>query len=284
MRTFRPFVTTAVLVLLVGALAPPSRAIAQIAFEDEIRMERPIPALNTIWIEEMTWIEIRDALAEGVTTAIVSTGGIEQNGPYVAMGKHNYVLEGACEGIARRLGDALCAPIIKLVPEGNIDPPSGHMRYHGTISVRQETFEAMLEDVGRSLAQHGFEYIVYIGDSGGNQTGMQAVAERLNAEWGSERALFIGEFYDNAGVQRHMEETFGIYEESEGWHDNYWLSAMQAAVDPETIRYEQRVQADHASINGVSIVPIGRTISVGEELLRWRVERTAGVIEERRRQ
>lgn len=287
MRNIRPVVTSLalapVLTLALGAVLPPSAALAQVAFEDEIRMERPIPALNTIWIEEMTWLEIRDALAEGVTTAIVSTGGIEQNGPYVAMGKHNYVLEGACEGIARRLGDALCAPIIKLVPEGDINPPTGHMRYHGTISVRQETFEAMLEDVGRSLNQHGFEHIVYIGDSGGNQTGMEAVAAKLNAEWGEEKALFIGEFYDNAGVQQHMEETFGIYEESEGWHDTYWLSAMQAAVDPETVRYEQRVQTGRASINGVSMVPLGRTISVGEELLRWRIEKTAGVIEERRR-
>jgi creatinine amidohydrolase/Fe(II)-dependent formamide hydrolase-like protein len=271
-----------VFTLALGGVLPPSAVVAQVAFEDEIRMERPIPALNTIWIEEMTWIEIRDALAEGVTTAIVSTGGIEQNGPYVAMGKHNYVLEGACEGIARRLGDALCAPIIKLVPEGDINPPTGHMRYPGTISVRQETFEAMLEDVGRSLNQHGFDWIVYIGDSGGNQTGMEAVAAKLNAEWGTEKALFIGEFYDNAGVQQHMEETFGIYEESEGWHDNYWLSAMQASVDPETVRYEQRVQAGRASINGVSMVPLGRTISVGEELLRWRIEKTTGVIEGRR--
>jgi creatinine amidohydrolase/Fe(II)-dependent formamide hydrolase-like protein len=252
---------------------------AQANVSAELTMERPIPALNTIWIEEMTWIEIRDALAEGKRTAIVSTGGIEQNGPYVAMGKHNYVLQGMCERIARTLGDALCAPIIKLVPEGDVNPPTGHMRYSGTLSVRQETFEAMLEDVGRSLNQHGFEWIIYIGDSGGNQTGMENVANRLNAEWGTKRALFIPEFYDNAGVQRHMEETFGIYEESEGWHDNYWLTAMQAAVDPETVRYEQRVQAGRESINGVSLVPLGRTISVGEELMKWRLEHTIAAIE-----
>ncbi|MEM7418074.1 MAG: creatininase family protein [Gemmatimonadota bacterium] len=270
-------VATAVLVLTAQPTA------AQIAYEDEIVMERPIPALNSIWIEEMTWIEIRDAMEEGKRTAIVSTGGIEQNGPYVAIGKHNYVLEAACEGIARKLGDALCAPIIKLVPEGNISPPSGHMRYHGTLSVRQETFEMMLEDVGRSLHQHGFDWIVYIGDSGGNQTGMEQVASRLNAEWGTDKALFIGEFYDNAGVQRHLAETYGITEENDGWHDSFWLTTMQAAVDPETVRYEQRVQAGRASINGVSIEPLGRTISIGEELLRWRIDRTAGVIEERRR-
>ena len=105
------------------------QAAAQAAFEAEIVMERPIAALNSIWIEELTWIEVRDAMAAGKTIAIVSTGGIEQNGPYVAMGKHNYVLQGACEGIARELGNALCAPIIKLVPEGDIDPPTGHMRY-----------------------------------------------------------------------------------------------------------------------------------------------------------
>jgi len=258
------------------AAAPVS---AQANVSAELTMERPIPALNTIWIEEMTWIEIRDALAEGKRSAIVSTGGIEQNGPYVAMGKHNYVLQGMCERIARTLGDALCAPIIKLVPEGDVNPPTGHMRYSGTLSVRQETFEAMLEDVGRSLNQHGFEWIIYIGDSGGNQTGMENVANRLNAEWGTKRALFIPEFYDNAGVQRHMEETFGIYEESEGWHDNYWLTAMQAAVDPETVRYEQRVQAGRESINGVSLVPLGRTISVGEELMKWRLEHTIAAIE-----
>ena len=276
MITFRILVINLVTFSFTGALATPSSA--QIEIEDELVMERPIPALNTIWIEEMTWVEIRDALAEGKRTAIVPTGGIEQNGPYVAMGKHNYVLEGMCERIARTLGDALCAPIIKLVPEGGINPPTGHMRYSGTLSVRQETFEAILEDVGRSLHQHGFDWVVFIGDSGGNQTGMQNAANLLNAEWGIKKVLFIPEFYDNAGVQQHMENTFGIFEESEGWHDNYWLSAMQAAVDPETVRYEECVQSGRASINGVSLVPLGRTIAVGEELMGWRTEQTVAAI------
>lgn len=272
------------LVTLLPLLAIATPAVAQQDIGAELAMERPIAALNTVWLEEMTWLEIRDAMAEGTRTAIVSTGGIEQNGPYVALGKHNYVLEAACEGIARMLGDALCAPIIKLVPEGDIAPPTGHMRYPGTITVRDETFEALLADVGRSLDAHGFDFIVYIGDSGGNQTGMERAADRLNAEFGKTKALFIGEFYDNAGVEQHMEETFGVIEEdSDGWHDTFWLTAMQASVDPETVRYEQRVAAGRASINGVSLTPLGRTISIGEELLRWRVESTVRVINERKR-
>ena len=79
MSRFRIFVIIFVTFSFMGGLATP--VLAQIELEDELVMERPIPALNTIWIEEMTWIEIRDALAEGKRTAIVPTGGIEQNGP-----------------------------------------------------------------------------------------------------------------------------------------------------------------------------------------------------------
>ena len=69
----------------------------------ELQAERPIEALNSVWIEELTWMEVRDAMADGKTTALITTGGIEQNGPYLATGKHNYVLQGACEGVALSL-------------------------------------------------------------------------------------------------------------------------------------------------------------------------------------
>ena len=94
---------------------------ARFALERDLAAERSIEGIGSIWLEELTWMEVRDALAAGTTTIIIPTGGIEQNGPYLALGKHNYVLEQTCEAIARKLGDALCAPILKLVPEGGID-------------------------------------------------------------------------------------------------------------------------------------------------------------------
>ncbi len=263
------------------SLTPEQRAERERRLQAELAMTRPIEALDSVWIEELTWIEIRDAIAAGKTSAIVPTGGIEQNGPYVAMGKHNYILQTACEDIARELGNALCAPIIKLVPEGNIDEPSGHMRYTGTISVRQETFEAMLEDVGKSLKAHGFENIIYLGDSGGNQRGQAAVAERLNAEWTNARAHHIAGFYDNNGVIAYMNEELGIVESaSDGVHDSYWITALQMVTDPATVRYEQRVAADKASVNGVSIAPMEKTVEVGRKLMQWRVDRTVELIRE----
>src|SRR4029079_10503957 len=73
---------------------------------------RPIEAVDSVFIEELTWMEVRDALKAGKTTILVPTGGIEQNGPYQALGKHNYILRATTEAIARKLGNALVAPII----------------------------------------------------------------------------------------------------------------------------------------------------------------------------
>jgi creatinine amidohydrolase/Fe(II)-dependent formamide hydrolase-like protein len=239
--------------------------------------KRPIPALDSVWIEELTWMEVRDAIEGGKTTAIIATGGIEQNGPYVATGKHNFILESACPMLARALGNALCAPVIKLVPEGDIDPPSVHMFFPGTISVREETFIAMLEDVGASLEAHGFEHLLFIGDSGGNQAGMAKAAANLNKRFGATKAHYIREFYDNAGVIELL-AGMGITEESEGYHDFFWATAMQMVTDPATVRYDQRVAAGKASINGVSIAPAEKAIEIGRRLLEYRIERTVAAI------
>lgn len=263
-----------------SAMQAATQAERDAAFEAEIRMENPIAPLNSVWIEELTWIEVRDAMAAGKTTAIVPTGGIEQNGPYVALGKHNYVLEGACDAIARELGDALCTPIVKLVPEGGFEPKTGHMRYPGTLTVRDETFQMMLEDVGHSLHVHGFEHIVYIGDSGGNQDGMAAAAAALNERWGETKAHHIAGYYDNAGVVARMNEL-GVEEgPSDGYHDTYWLTALQMTVDPSTVRYDERVAAGKATINGVSIAPMEETVALGEQLMEWRNNKTVELIRE----
>ena len=264
---------------------PEQRAAAEQKLQAELRMPRPVDALNSVWIEELTWIEIRDALAAGKKTIIIPTGGIEQNGPYVAMGKHNVILRGQCESLARRLGNALCAPVVAFVPEGEFDPPTGHMRYPGSISLTEPTFRALLDDIATSFKVGGFSEIILIGDSGGNQSGMKAVAEALNTRWGGKGAVarFIPEFYDNNGVIAYMNNELGIKEPNEdGWHDYYWITAEMMAVDPSVVRYDQRVKAGKATINGVSIAPKEKTIEVGKKLIEWRTTQTIKAIEKSR--
>ena len=240
----------------------------------------PLAAPDTVWIEEMTWMDVRDALAAGKTTAIVPTGGVEPNGPWLVTGKHNYVLKANCDAIARRLGDALCAPVIKLVPEGQIEPQTGHMRSPGTLSVRQDTFEAMLTDVARSLKTHGFRNIVFIGDSGGNQRGQRAVAERLNAEWGTGPVVaHVQEYYDYTAVRRYMAYRGLEAGESDGLHDDPLITLNMFYADPSSIRYDARVAQGLASIDGVSLDDRVRTLELAREVVAFRAAHTATAIE-----
>src|SRR6266566_2748034 len=115
---------------------------------------RPIAALDSVFLEELTWMEVRDALKSGKKTILIPTGGVEQNGPYLAAGKHNYILRATTEAIARKLGNALVAPIVAFVPEGDIDPPTEHMRYPSTISLTEETFQRLLTEICASFHAH----------------------------------------------------------------------------------------------------------------------------------
>jgi len=239
----------------------------------------PLPAPNTVWIEEMTWMDVRDALEGGARTVIVPTGGVEPNGPWLATGKHNYVLRANCDAIARDLGDALCAPVVKWVPEGQIDPPTGHMRSPGTISMRQGTFEAILEDVARSLRAHGFRNVVFIGDSGGNQRGQEAVAARLNAEWDDVVVAHVPGYYDYATVSAYM-RAHGLDEgESDALHDDAVIALNMFADDPFSIRYEARAAAGEATINGVSLADRVRNERWASAIVGFRGWHTARLIE-----
>ena len=136
-----------------------------------------------------------DALADGKTTAIISTAAWSRTGRGWLPASTTTCFAPTAP---QSHGNSACAVCSRheLVPEGSIDPPSGHMRSPGTLSLRQETFEAMLTDAAESLKAHGFKNIIFIGDSGGNQGGQSNVAEALTSKWGATaNAIHIGEYY-----------------------------------------------------------------------------------------
>jgi len=216
----------------------------------------------------------------GKTTAIIPTGGIEPNGPWLALGKHNYVLRSNCDAIARKLGNALCAPIISLVPEGGIEPRTGHMLTAGTLTVREATFEAVLTDTVSSLKAHGFRNIILIGDSGGNQAGQKAVAEKLNARWkGNPVVAHIPEYYDYASVLQYLVEI-GVRKPnvSDHIHDDPAISLNMFNTDPSTIRWEQRVKIGKATIDGVNIADKAKATEIAKKIVEFRATKTVEAI------
>ena len=140
------------------------------------------------------------------------------------------------------------------------------MKYPGTISLTEDTYERLLTDICASLKAHGFEHIVLIGDSGGNQKGMKAVAAQLNAKWsgGKTRVHFIPEYYDYPGVNE-VARGAGHQAEDRGLHDDFAITAIMMTVDPTTVRMKQRLAADKFRINGVELAPGREDDRVGQE-------------------
>ncbi|MEE3291088.1 MAG: creatininase, partial [Pseudomonadota bacterium] len=64
----------------------------------------------------------------------------------------------------------------------------------------------------------------------------------------------------------------------DGYHDDIWVTAMMMVSDPEQVRFEQRVEAGLASINGVAIFPLEEAIELGKQMIEFRSELTADAI------
>jgi creatinine amidohydrolase/Fe(II)-dependent formamide hydrolase-like protein len=110
---------------------------------------------DSLDIADMTWIELRDAVAAGCRAVIVPSGGVEQNGPHMILGKHDHVVRVAARRMARQLGDALVVPVLAFVPQGRLAPPEGDLRFPGTLGVTEAAFAGMLEGIARSLRAAG---------------------------------------------------------------------------------------------------------------------------------
>jgi len=247
----------------------------------------PIAAKDTLYIAEMTWMEVRDAMRAGKTTIIVPTGGLEQNGPYLETDKHQIQLKVTAKLIAEKLGNALIAPTVQFAPEGDIDPPTEHMLYPATISVSEETFRALLTDIANSLRVHGFEHILLLGDNTPNQPGMQAVAEQLTAAWAGTtnkfgkppRIYYISDYFGNEKLNEWIAAQ-GVKEVDEGIHDDVRHTSVMMLYDPETVRLPQRRKAGLTTINGVSIDPPEPMIELGRKLADFQTDAAVKQIQE----
>lgn len=193
----------------------------------------------TVFLEELTWPELRALVQAGKTTIILPSGGTEQNGPHMALGKHNVRVRALSEHIARALGNAVVGPVIAHVPEGTLAPPTGHMRFPGTITVPDDVFRGVLESTARSVRLHGFRDVVFLGDHGSTGAGERAVAAQLNREWAATpaRAHAVGEYYRAATAGfRELLRARGYRPDELGGHADLSDTALTLAIAPGLVR------------------------------------------------
>ena len=231
-----------------------------------------VPHSDSVFLEELTWMEVRDAIANGKTTVIIPTGGTEQNGPHMALGKHNYLVKYKAGQIAEQLGNALVAPVVAYVPEGDIDPPTSHMRFAGTVTIPQDVFAKVLEFAARSFRQHGFTDIAFIGDSGPNQEGQRLVTEALNQEWAATtaRVHHIAAYYPGRGDAWVVSQ--GISAADVGTHAGTHDTSSLMYLNPSMLRFDRLGPGKADDGQGHIGDPSKATALFGKSILEMQVE------------
>src|SRR5688572_26913878 len=235
---------------------------------------------DTVMIEELTWAEVRDLVAGGTTNVIIGTAGTEQKGPHMADGEHKFIMEYAADKVARGMGKTLVAPVITYVPEGSWDPPSGHMRYPGTITLPEDRFVELLVNAGRSLKASGFKNIYFLGESGGNRSGMRTAATRLNELWkGAATAHWVDDYYSksHADQNKWITANMKIPEDQIGGHANLLDTSELLFVASKHVRRDRLTGNDYPN-NGVSGDPAKSTPEIGKIFVQIKIDNSLAQI------
>ncbi len=234
---------------------------------------RPAQALSTTRdIADMTWMEVRDAVKAGFGTVIVPSGGLEQNGPHMVIGKHDYIVAWAARRIAAELGDALVAPVLSYVPQGGYDPPTGNMGFPGTVGVPPPVFAAMLEGIARSLRAAGFGTICLIADHGLSIAPQAEVAARLTAEWaGRPNVLAVESYYADAAETAYLRGQ-GESDAAIGQHATISDTSELMAVHPGGVDLS-RLPSSLSALASLGVVgdPRRSTVARGDAMMALKV-------------
>ena len=230
---------------------------------------------DTVFIEDLTWAEVRDLIASGTTNVIIGTAGTEQKGPHMVDGEHKFVMNYTADKIARAMGKTLVAPVVTYVPEGSWETPNGHMGKPGTITLPEDRFVELLVAAGRSLKAGGFKKIWFLGESGGNRTGMRTAAEKLNALWaGAATAYWVDDYYTKAHAEQNTwaAKFLKVAEDQVGNHANILDTSELLFVAPQHIRKDRLTGNDYPN-NGVSGNNQSKsTPEVGKALLQIKMD------------
>jgi len=184
---------------------------------------------QSLYIEDLTWPEVKAAIAAGKTTAIIYAGSTEQNGPHLALGKHNFIAHYAAGEIAKKLGNALVYPTMPFAPTGSRELRTDHMRFAGSVSIDSETFQAVMRQVAQSAVVAGFKNVFLMGDHGVGQEALRAAANDL----------------ENPDVFTKLDETAHVYYVPDLYYKE--KEQMKAYLAEHGIPYDAHAATDDTS-------------------------------------
>jgi creatinine amidohydrolase/Fe(II)-dependent formamide hydrolase-like protein len=237
----------------------------------------PLAAQQSIYIEDLTWPEVQRAIAAGKTSAIIYTGSTEQNGPHMAIGKHNFIARWVAGSIAIKLGDALVYPVLPFAITGDLAKKTGHMRFPGSVSFDSQTFQRAVYDIAMSAADAGFRYVFLMGDHGGGQAELASAAKELDALWKPRgvRVFYVADLYVKEKEQaKSYAAAHGLpaADVHAGLDDTSELMALDGAH--RWIRSDKLAPSTGArtAITGVDGDPTKASVALGNVFLQYKID------------
>lgn len=223
---------------------------------------------DQVEIERMTHTEIYDAIHKGgKTTVLIYNGGTEQRGPHAVLGGHTFMARRTAEAIARRLGNALVAPVLPFSPAGSHLNP----KWPGSVDLSPDLYAKVNEAVVASMVTNGFRNIVLMGDHGGGQQELAVLARTLNGRYAS-KGVHV---YFGSSVYKEAREDFNT------WLKQHNLPVGTHASIPDTseLMYlggEDYVRKDRIVVgkpdNGIVGDPRPSTKELGKQVFDMKVD------------
>lgn len=187
-------------------------------------------------LAELSWPEVRDALASGFTTVVVAAGSIEQHGPHLPLLTDTLIGTGLIAAVVARLDGALQGPTI---PFGCSEH---HMSFPGTITLEGGTFKRVVQEYARSLARHGFRTVYFVWSHGGNAAPLQEAVDELGGRVGDARIVAHTDLPAFLEVLYASQRPYGVTPERAGAHAGNTETALALALRPELVRMAQAAE------------------------------------------
>lgn len=226
-------------------------------------------SFSSPFLEDLTWVEVRDSVAAGKTTALYYAGSTEQNGPHMATGKHNFIARFVVGRIAIELGNALAYPVLPFAPTGDVIRKTEHMAFAGSITLTDETFARVARETAQSAQAAGFKCIVLMGDHGGGQATLGLVAKELSAQWRKEGIRVI---HGSDVYERSNQMAIALLKERKlpyGDHASIIDTSELMYVSPSSVRLGQRSAANLTT--GSSGYAQQATAALGKQFIGFKV-------------
>ena len=199
--------------------------------------------MRTLRMEEMNWVDIKEAINGGFKTVIIGVGSTEQHGPHLPTQTDALIADVIVNLIAQKLKNALQAQTIR------VGCSDHHLPFSGTISLKKSTLKAIIHDYVESLQKHGFDIIIFIPTHGGNFNPLKEAVEEAQEKYPKIKIFGFTDLMGFVDAEDKIAAEFNITKEVAGAHAGEVETSQMLALAENLVKRE-RFQPGYLGVLG----------------------------------